>query len=162
MGVKMNYRKGQAAIEFLVTYGWAILAAMLVITALTYFGIVRPGVVLPDTCTFSNAFQCNDFRITAGVTRVKLINTLGQTIYEGSSGSIVATLVDGGVCVFDANGAPNPTLLEPEGIIEVACNNAPLVFNVDDKEKVKITVTYAKNPSGYNQISLGEIYATVQ
>ncbi len=33
-------RKGQAAMEFLMTYGWAILAAIVAIGTLTYFGVI--------------------------------------------------------------------------------------------------------------------------
>ena len=37
----MTNKKGQAAMEFLVTYGWAIMAAMIVISALTYYLVAR-------------------------------------------------------------------------------------------------------------------------
>jgi hypothetical protein len=102
----MKKRKnGQAAIEFLVTYGWAILAAMLVIAALTYFGMTNPSVSLPDKCMFSNAFECSDFIITPSQTRVKLTNTLGQTIYGNPVTNISASLTDTGIsCNVSASG----------------------------------------------------------
>lgn len=34
-----NLRKGQAAMEFLSTYGWPILAAIIAIGVLAYFGV---------------------------------------------------------------------------------------------------------------------------
>ena len=37
-----SFRKGQAAMEFLMTYGWAILVVLVVIGALAYFGILSP------------------------------------------------------------------------------------------------------------------------
>ncbi len=36
-------KKGQAAMEFLMTYGWAILAAVIAIGVLAYFGVFSPG-----------------------------------------------------------------------------------------------------------------------
>jgi uncharacterized protein (UPF0333 family) len=41
----MNFnRKGQAAMEFLMTYGWAILIAIIAIAALIAFGVLNPPV----------------------------------------------------------------------------------------------------------------------
>lgn len=158
--------KGQVAMEFMMTYGWAILAAMIVIAALAYFGITNPSSTLPDKCTFSNAFQCSDYMITPLTTSVRLMNTLGQTIYEdGSSGSISAIITDtGDACIVTSVVTGNPvTELEPEGVIEIACDNPESGdLSAGDKLKRKITVTYAKVPGGYDQVSLGELYATVQ
>jgi len=38
----MKHKKGQAAMEFLMTYGWAILAAIIAIGVLAYFGVFTP------------------------------------------------------------------------------------------------------------------------
>ena len=35
----LNKKKGQAAMEFLMTYGWAILAALIAIGVLVYFKV---------------------------------------------------------------------------------------------------------------------------
>jgi len=56
-------RKGQAAMEFLMTYGWAILAVLIVIGALAYFGVIDPSVVVPDSCAFPPNFICIDFSV---------------------------------------------------------------------------------------------------
>ncbi|MBI3036442.1 hypothetical protein HYY73_01620 [Candidatus Woesearchaeota archaeon] len=42
--------KGQAAMEFLMTYGWAILVVLVVIGALSYFGVLSPSTLLPEKC----------------------------------------------------------------------------------------------------------------
>lgn len=39
----MQNKKGQAAMEFLMTYGWAILAAIIAIGVLAYFGVFSGG-----------------------------------------------------------------------------------------------------------------------
>ena len=155
-------RKGQAAIEFLITYGWAITAAMVVIGALVYFGITNPATSLPDKCVFSNGFDCKDFQITASTLKVKVVNIAGQTIFgSGATTNITAMLSDTGASCNITGG--NPATLNPDTEMELTCNNIPgSPYNSKDKAKVKVTINYAKTVTGYNQISLGEIYATVQ
>lgn len=49
--------KGQAAMEYLMTYGWAILAIVLVIAALIFLNPFRA----PEVCLFEQAgFTCNE------------------------------------------------------------------------------------------------------
>ena len=51
-------KKGQAALEFLMTYGWAILVVLAAIAALAYFGILNPSKFTPDTCIASSGMGC--------------------------------------------------------------------------------------------------------
>ena len=45
----MKYKKSQAAMEFLMTYGWAILVVLVAIGALAYFGVLKqPQTYLSD------------------------------------------------------------------------------------------------------------------
>lgn len=43
MKVMKTERKGQAALEYLVTYGWAILAIVIIAAVLWYLGVFNPG-----------------------------------------------------------------------------------------------------------------------
>jgi len=70
------HKKGQAALEFLTTYGWAFLVILVMIGALAYFGVLNPSRFVPDTCTFSAAFLCDDHVINAGSVIVKLRNNI--------------------------------------------------------------------------------------
>jgi len=50
-GFKMTATtKGQAPLEFLTTYWWALIAIFLLISVLGYFGILSPSKILPDRC----------------------------------------------------------------------------------------------------------------
>jgi hypothetical protein len=53
-------RKGQAAMEFLMTYGWAILVVIAAIAALAYFGVLDPARLLPERCQFPAGMDCID------------------------------------------------------------------------------------------------------
>ncbi|MGV8141410.1 MAG: hypothetical protein ACP5NW_03135 [Candidatus Woesearchaeota archaeon] len=156
---------GQAALEFLITYGWAIMAALIVIGALTYFGVTNPATSLPDKCIFSNVFACKDYQISSSALRLKLVNIGGQTIYNATPHrNISATLSDTGAACQNIY-QPVPSL-DPESEVEFVCNNFTNLpgtpFNPKEKAKIKVTVKYRNTPTGYDQISLGEVYATVQ
>lgn len=62
-------KRGQAAMEFLMTYGWAILAAIIAIAVLAYFGVFNPGRYTSEMCQVSAPFTCDDNSIarTTGV-----------------------------------------------------------------------------------------------
>ena len=53
-------KRGQAAMEFLMTYGWAILVVLVAIGALAYFGVLNPSKFLPEMCTVAPGIGCED------------------------------------------------------------------------------------------------------
>ena len=55
--------RGQAAMEFLMTYGWAILVVLIAIGALAYFGVLNPNPFLPDRCNLPSGYNCKDFKV---------------------------------------------------------------------------------------------------
>lgn len=50
----MVNKRAQAALEFLMTYGWAILVVLAAIGALAYFGVLSPSNFVPERCVTSN------------------------------------------------------------------------------------------------------------
>ena len=71
------FKKSQAAMEFLMTYGWAILVVLVAIGALAYFGVLSPDRFLPAKCTLPAGVACVDFNIDATTVNVVLRNGLG-------------------------------------------------------------------------------------
>jgi len=70
--------RGQAAMEFLMTYGWAILVVLVAIAALAYFGVLNPQRFLPETCTVGPGISCDDFKVgTGGDATIVLRNGMG-------------------------------------------------------------------------------------
>ena len=75
------HRKGQAAMEFLMTYGWAILVVLVAIGALAYFGVLSPNRFLPSSCTIGPGIGCDDFKVlAAGTATLKLRNGMGEDL----------------------------------------------------------------------------------
>lgn len=58
-------RKGQAAVEFLMTYGWAILAAVIAIGVLAYFGVFSPGKYVTGSAIVNAPFYVNAWNVQA-------------------------------------------------------------------------------------------------
>ena len=74
----MKTKKGQAAMEFLMTYGWAILVVLVVIGALSYFGVLSPSTLLPEKCTFPVSVSCLDHSVAASSITIVLQNGAGR------------------------------------------------------------------------------------
>ncbi|MBI2130244.1 hypothetical protein HYU10_00575 [Candidatus Woesearchaeota archaeon] len=73
-------RKSQAALEFLMTYGWAILVVLVAVGALAYFGVLSPDKFLPTKCTLQPGIGCIDHKATATTISVVLQNAVGYDI----------------------------------------------------------------------------------
>jgi hypothetical protein len=76
-------KRGQAAMEFLMTYGWAIVVVLAAIGALAYFGVLSPQKLLPDRTTFSAPLPNVDNAVidmTAGSISVAFRNNKGVPI----------------------------------------------------------------------------------
>ena len=82
-------KKGQAAMEFLMTYGWAILAAVIVIAVLASFGVFSPSKYVPQTCVISAPFGCvkNQIAASDGGDTITLVitNGGGEDLYVNST-----------------------------------------------------------------------------
>ena len=111
--IKMDkmFKKSQAAMEFLMTYGWAILVVLVAIGALAYFGVLSPDKFLPAKCQLPAGIACTDFKISGSASTVTIVlrNGLGfdatgvitgvtgctspaaQTLSNGAQSSFVAT-----------------------------------------------------------------------
>ena len=70
-------KKSQAAMEFLMTYGWAILVVLVAIGALAYFGVLSPDRFLPAKCTLPAGIACTDFKISPTAVDIVLRNGMG-------------------------------------------------------------------------------------
>ena len=89
------HRKGQAAMEFLMTYGWAILVVLIVIGALGYFGVLNPSIMLPEKCTLQLGLNCKNhiLRITPSASPAMLDpnSTIFLELENGMGKGIIIT-----------------------------------------------------------------------
>ena len=139
--------KAQAAMEFLMTYGWAILVVLIVISVLAYFSVLKPGSLLPEKCTFSVGVDCVDDSVTDSYVAVSLQNSAGRDIYVRGMTATGEALGDGNLCTTKVGGgAPGdaddcPTSV---GIGVNGCTSGPIFANGEAK-----TITMAEGSCAY-------------
>ena len=64
--------------EFLMTYGWALLAVLVVIGALAYLGILDVETILPERCTFPVPLNCQDHVVNNNNVQLVMLNGAGR------------------------------------------------------------------------------------
>lgn len=141
-------RKGQAAMEFLMTYGWAILAAIIAIGVLAYFGVFSPGQYATGSAVVTAPFyvSAHNAKASAGVT-LELQNNGGE---DYTITSVVIT-----------NAGTNDTDIaipagEKRAVIVPWTANTTTVSD-GDSFKGDITVSYLKSGSTVDLTSTGNI-----
>lgn len=99
----MAHRNGQAALEYIVTYGWAFILILVAFGALAYFGILSPSRWLPDKCDLGAQLECQDYQVVAGPpANISLYvrNSFGKDIFVNETevvldnGTVIGSLQD--------------------------------------------------------------------
>src|SRR3989344_6998129 len=166
-------RKGQAAMEFLMTYGWAILVVLIVIGALAYFGVLNPQTLLPERCELQLGIRCKDHLISAATDDIRLSieNGRGSDVMLSS---LMAYSPELGVgCSVDLTGESAGSkpgrLVRNGGASEVtlACAGVdPLSasFVQTGKKKFDMNVTWYSfdSTNAFSHISAGQLLANVE
>lgn len=151
-------KKAQAAMEFLMTYGWAILVVLVVIGALAYFGVLNPKNLLPDKCLFGPGIgTCTDFQLTA-TSGVKLVltNGFGEKITVDTI-SVKKAGVDTVICT----GTPALPIL-PGSVSTAMTATCSPVLVAGEKVNLDVDITYKKGDGTLPHTISGQVSATVQ
>ncbi len=91
-----RHLRGQAAVEYLMTYGWVLLALVLVIGALFSTGIFSPGYLASEECNFGNTLKCDAILFNeAGHSKLQL-NVFNGFPYKVKIKGIMVQTQDGG------------------------------------------------------------------
>jgi hypothetical protein len=157
-------KRGQAAIEYLTTYGWMILLITISTGALTYFGVFSPSAYVPERCYFSQQLVCEDYLLedTGADTevQVKLRNNFKRSI-QITDGEAYNPLTGDPV-----GSAPtcSPFILAVGETADCDITLLNTDLSVGDKYAVPLELTFRRNgsPSGPPHNMTGEVYAEVQ
>jgi len=76
----LSSHSSQAALEFLMTYGWAIIVVIAAISVLAYFGVLNPNQFLPHKCILPAGLACLDYNVENYKIVLVLQNAQGDTI----------------------------------------------------------------------------------
>ncbi len=158
-------KRGQAALEFLTTYGWAFLVILIMISALAYFGVLSPQNFLPERCNLQQELQCQDYQLeldpaTGNVNMsLQLRNQVGNSInIQGMTVDTNPEAITGTTtCVGNA-----PIQLAGSGSTTVSCEVTGNFPAEGSKQKIGFTITYQEIGGRFNHTVSGEVYATLQ
>src|SRR3989344_731683 len=142
--------KSQAALEFIMTYGWAILVVLVAIGALSYFGVLSPDRFLPETCTLPAGISCLDQAAYSSIDEidVNLKNSLGMDITR------ITVDITGCTSSFSTPSLKNggSVIAAPTGCTLTACQ----------KYTGQINVSYSNSDTGVNHKIQGTLSMKVQ
>jgi hypothetical protein len=175
---KLLEKKGQAALEFLTTYGWAFMVILVMIGALAYFGILNPQNLVRDQCMSTAGIDCVAGSVEAGATsgegyiNLTFTNNIGKQLQSISGlqvkqGSVAFTL-DTANCEYThsvgggdiSSAAP----LNTEGVASVVCPIDSGLTKVRG-DKIKLTFTFDYQALGTGELphlASGSITTTVR
>lgn len=159
------FRKAQAAMEFLMTYGWAILVVLVAIGALAYFGVLSPGDVLPDKCTGSPGLDCVEVSIMGTNVTFLVRNNLGYSINASAStsGSITSSDCSAGT-LYNCSGGTCSTLnsmIMRSNEMYTLMLDCPDIVN-QKRAKVEFDISYRNLETNLNHKSHYSISAKIQ
>ena len=75
-------KRAQAAMEFMLSYGWAIVVVITAISALAYFGVLNPFNFTRERCIFPAGLSCLDFAEEGTTMKFVVKNNLGKKIED--------------------------------------------------------------------------------
>ena len=153
--------------EFLMTYGWAILVVLAAIGALAYFGVLSPGNLLPEKTTFKAPFLNTESAVVNLdnsdniVIQVPFTNSQGSTvtISESEGMNVTGDCADATSIVLDAE--PNQPGNGEEFILTWTCNGAGSDMSSGDKFKGDLSFQY-QTQSGLNRTHSGSVIGKIQ
>jgi hypothetical protein len=159
-------RKGQAALEFLTTYGWAFLVILVMIGALAYFGVLNPSKALPPKCLAEAGWDCKDYIIHETDFSINLVNRKGDSLklVDITSISSDSNLTAIPIATCTINGVFTPVTVAMDGQMIISCPTTAGMFTGLKGQKVKIdlVIAYTLTRGTYAQTFPVEIQSTVQ
>jgi hypothetical protein len=164
-------RRGQAALEFLTTYGWAIMVVLLMIGALSYFGVLNPYNVLPVKCVFPAGMSCQDHIVIVDATddsvydlRFELENSFGETMQFSA-----ITVTEGNTVLSNCEaedgtgtGVAFPVNVRSGATQHFQCDDAAPNPGADEPIRLAVELTYRPVQGSYNRTAQGEIVTKVE
>src|SRR4030042_3664559 len=151
-------KKGQAAMEFLMTYGWAILVVLAAIGALAYFGVLSPDRFMPSECMISGGFSCVEYKMDGTLDQVRLYvqNNLGA---DADAVYVQLANNEGDTCASTTNNLT----VDNEGL-DNGVKYGPIIFTDDancdfggSSFKGNIIITYEKADEDETHTASGTI-----
>ncbi len=150
--------KAQSALEYMMTYGWAILIIVIVAAVLYSMGIFNPSAASGNTSSGFGGFSVTSYSCSAsrGLS-VTLGNNQGHTITLTGGSPLVLTSTPSGMVTKYVAG--NGTSVVAGGVFTVNSSSLSACGSAGGKYSVEFTYKYIENGLGYN--TTGTVQGTV-
>ncbi|MDO8339671.1 MAG: hypothetical protein Q7T16_03365 [Candidatus Burarchaeum sp.] len=167
-------KKGQAAMEYLMTYGWAILVIVIVLAALLYLGVFNIGSRVPEQCNLPVGIMCNSAKLVAADLTLTLknghgnkINVCAITCDDTKTAADIAAITAAS-CIVPLSGTYRGTIDVGEQATVTAngagCTDVTgAVTAIGARYRGKLFVQYIEvGDAGNARVTQGDLQATVQ
>lgn len=143
-------RKGQTAMEYLMTYGWAILIVIVVAGVLAYYGVFSPGkIVGPTKSGFAKVEVLQWDLGTTGTLKLYVENRVGDVIN-------ITDVKVGGASITGSNLPINNV---PAGGRNWVTGQTTDIGNTGDSFRIDAVITYTY--VGQSLSSTGSLSGTI-
>ncbi len=160
----MRQLRQQSAMEYLITYGWAILIIAVALAALFALGLFNPGNVLGDQCILPAGFSCTSIEMaSSGVLTVNLeqatLSTINITAY-GCNKNVSAAHM------YAPNNPPSNQinmLIGSNYTFSAQCwaGNSQYSTSPGQEFQGYLLINYTNTYTGFSQTAVGQLAARV-
>ena len=156
-------KRAQAAMEFLMTYGWALLVVLVAIGALAFFGVLNPSKFLPNSCSLAPGFACTDFKASASGNTVTIVlqNGLGDTL---NSVSLYLNSANPGCSAPSGLFTPSTITMQDGGTttLTLTCAGTTLTGKSGSKLKGDLVISYYTQSGGQLHQKIGQLVTGIE
>ncbi len=152
-------RKGQAAFEYLVTYGWAFIVIIGAIAVLAYFGFLNPQRYIPNNCDFGEQLKCVDFLIVNQTAP----NVNGYIVLRMRNNFEADISITGASDITGDVSLENPVNIAKGEIkrVEIAIKDTKAVIP-KEKQRYKITMAFERQGGTRSHNLTGVVFSEVE
>lgn len=162
-------KRGQAALEYIITYGWGFIVILVVLGALAYFGFLNPSRYVPARCSFGVQLECADYRLLAASSNDA---SLRSNTDNGNVTLILRNNFGENIRITRLQTLDGTSSTAPNQIITKGMTNiTSFKLNADDeillvqgeRMTVPLIITFRRDVAGAPLHNItGDIFATVQ
>ncbi len=148
-------KRAQAAMEFLMSYGWAILVVLIAIGSLAYFGTLSPDNLLPEKCLIStgSGLFCDPNQVSTSATTNSVVMRVKNILNDDIS--VTGMTLDDPSCSYSGAGVVSA---DSTTDFTLSCASG---LNSGDRIRASIAVSYSVGGSGLPKSTSGSLTTVV-
>ncbi len=150
------HRKAQAALEYLVSYGWMLLIIAIVLAVLYSLGVFNSSLFTPNTCVMPGSFSCQSAVLASnGLLQVSIVQNLQNPI------NVTAAACDSNQSLIHQRTYTTPVYIAPGQNVSfsVTCWQGTAAFSESSGTLYSgyILLSYTDLATGFNSVAVGTL-----